>query len=80
MALLHNMSYIYDREEEQIKEKLLEKALDKLKAINYFNTKTKTTSKYSDGLCRGLILLLQADNKKRLGYFDLFNQLYPHLR
>lgn len=58
MALLHNMSHIYDREEDTILEKLLQKAIDKLSDINYFNTKNKVTAKYSDGLCHGLTLLL----------------------
>jgi hypothetical protein len=58
MALLHNMSHIYDREEDTILEKLLQKAIDKLSDINYFNTKDKVATKYSDGLCHGLTLLL----------------------
>ena len=51
-----------------------------MKEINYFNTKTKAATKYSEGFCHGLILLLQTEYKKRLGYCDLFNQLSPFLR
>ena len=80
MALLHNMCHIYDREEDQINEKLLDKAMDKLAGVNYFNTKDKVASKYSEGLCHGLKLLLQIDSRKRLGFYDLYNQIHPHIR
>ena len=54
--------------------------MDKLAGVNYFNTKDKVASKYSEGLCHGLKLLLQIDSRKRLGFYDLYNQLHPHIR
>ena len=47
MTLLHNVSDIYLRKEEQIDEKLLEAFLGKVREVNYFSSNSKKSEKYS---------------------------------